>query len=598
MKTIEITPLRRKINAVVTVPGSKSYTNRSLLLAAMSDKAVKIINPLISNDTEAMINCLKTLGIKILKKNNDIEVLNNIKSIKNLTFNLNANESGTTIRFLLALSTIIPGIKTLYGREGLNNRPIGDLVDALRQLGADIKYLEKKGYPPVKVLSSKLYPGTIKIKGSTSSQFISAILMIAPIVGGVTVETMGEQVSKSFIDMTLDTMSQFGVKIQSGDAKKYIVPAGQKYGITEYVVEGDVSSASYFFAIAVLTKSTITIKNLKSDSKQADMGFLEILKDMGNKIVLGKNQIKIIGKEIKPVNVNMQNCPDQIQTMAILVAFAKGVSKISGISTLRIKETDRVFALRQQLKKMGIKTSATKNVLTIEGGNPKAAIIETYGDHRMAMSFAVAGAKLSGMKISNPDVVNKTFPEFFEKLNSIGIKTSQLNSKNIVLIGMRGSGKTTVAKLLAKKLNKQYIELDDMVVKKVGLTIPEMIKKNGWNFFREKESEIAQEASLQSGKVISTGGGVVTKPENIDALKKNGVFFFLNTSLEKLTKRIGNDSNRPFLTNAKTRQEEIVKLLAERETLYKRAADKIIDTDKLNPSEVVDMIASKLKEEI
>lgn len=419
MKIFEIHPLQKSIQAELTIPGSKSYTNRSLLLAAISLKKVKIINPLISDDTKAMIHCLKKLGIKIAVKKNTIEVLNNINSVKNQFYNLDANESGTAIRFLLALSTVIPGVKKLGGKPGLNKRPIEDLVEGLRQLGANIKYLKRHGYPPIQISSSKLNPGTIKLKGTISSQFISALLMIAPLVDEVIIVVNGDQISKPYIDMTVDIMKKFGVSVLNKNYKRYQILAGRHYGVSEYTVEGDYSSAAYFFSIAALTKLTLTIKNLNPNSVQADMKFLEILEDMGNKIIPEKNQITIIGKGIKPVNVDMADCPDQIQTLAILTAFANGISKISGISTLRIKETDRIFAIRAELKKMGIKTSAAKNVLTISGGNPKPARIETYEDHRMAMSFAIAGTKLSGMKIVNPDVVNKTFPNFWRELAKI-----------------------------------------------------------------------------------------------------------------------------------------------------------------------------------
>ncbi|MBI4008970.1 3-phosphoshikimate 1-carboxyvinyltransferase [Candidatus Roizmanbacteria bacterium] len=600
MKIIELKPLAKSIHAKIRIPGSKSYTNRSLVLATVADKKVKIINPLIIEDTKAMINCLEILGIKIMIKNNQIEVLNNIKSIKNLAFNLDANESGTTIRFLLALSTIIPGVKTLFGKEGLNKRPLSDLVEGLRQLGADIKYFGKLGYPPVIVSSSKLNPGTIKIKGSISSQFTSALLMISPLIGEVTIEIIGKQTSKPFVDMTIDTMSQFGVKVLSIGDKKYFVPENQKYDIAEYIVEGDISSASYFFAIAALTKSALTINNINPDSVQADMEFLEILKAMGNKFIHGKNQITIIGKRVKPVSINMQNCPDQIQTMAVLTAFAKGVSKISGISTLRVKETDRVFALRQELKKMGIETSATRNVLIIHGGDPKPATIETYGDHRMAMSFSIAGAKLSGMKILDPDVVNKTFPDFFEKLNSIGIKTNMANSKNIVLIGMRGSGKTTVAKMLSRKLDKPYLDLDEMLAKQMKMSISQIVDKFGWDFFRDQESEIVKQVSKRQGVIISTGGGVVIRSENIKALRKGGILIYLKAPLETLIKRvagkIGENPKMPALTDKKDPKAEIAYVLSQREKLYQQAAHKILLTDNLRPDEVANKIVSRFKE--
>ena len=414
--------------------------------------------------------------------------------------------------------------------------------------------------------------------------------MIAPLVGDVTIEITGNQISKPYIDMTIDAMDKFGVKVYNQNYKRYKVEKGQEYNTNKYTVEGDYSSACYFFAIAALTKSKITVKNLNPNSVQADKEFLDILGKMDNKIIYGKDQITVVGKRVKPINVDMENCPDQIQTLAVLAAFANGITKISGTQSLRVKETDRIKALENELKKMGILVSSTKTTLTIHGGNPKPASIETYGDHRMAMSFAVAGSKLAGMQIVDPDVVNKTFPSFWSKLNSIGVRTKIINNKNIVLIGMRGSGKTTIAKLLAKKLNREYLELDELVVKKVKLTIPEMVKKYGWDYFRDRELEVTKEVSLQSGKVISTGGGIIERAENISALSQNGLFIFLNASLETLVKRIGNDTNRPLLTNAKNREEEVEKLLQDRQVLYKKAADKIIETDNISPVKVAEEI--------
>ncbi|MBI2597268.1 3-phosphoshikimate 1-carboxyvinyltransferase [Candidatus Daviesbacteria bacterium] len=600
MTVIQLTPLPQPVKAEVNIPGSKSYTNRALLIAAIADTKVKILNPLLSEDTKAMINCLKKLGIKIIEKKQSIEVIGNIKNIKDQKFELDVNESGTTIRFLLALSANFPGVKILEGKGGLNKRPIGDLVKGLKQLGANIKYLDKRSYPPILVSSSKLTPGKITIKGSVSSQYISALLMIAPIIGEITIEVTSNQVSKPFIDMTLDIMEKFGVKIENQKYKRYRISGNQKYQLDKYLVERDISSASYFFAIAALTKSTLTINNINPDSVQADMEFLEILKAMGNKFIHGKNQITIIGKRVKPVSINMQNCPDQIQTMAVLTAFAKGVSKISGISTLRVKETDRVFALRQELKKMGIETSATRNVLIIHGGDPKPATIETYGDHRMAMSFSIAGAKLSGMKILDPDVVNKTFPDFFEKLNSIGIKTNMANSKNIVLIGMRGSGKTTVAKMLSRKLDKPYLDLDEMLAKQMKMSISQIVDKFGWDFFRDQESEIVKQVSKRQGVIISTGGGVVIRSENIKALRKGGILIYLKAPLETLIKRvagkIGENPKMPALTDKKDPKAEIAYVLSQREKLYQQAAHKILLTDNLRPDEVANKIVSRFKE--
>lgn len=602
MKTIQIIPLKHPMNTEITIPGSKSYTNRALFLAAMSQNPVGIINPLLSDDTMAMIHCLQTLGVRINVLKDHIEVAGSIRDIKDRHYELDANLSGTTIRFILPLLTIVPGIKIIGGKEGLNKRPVKDLVDTLRILGAKIEYINQEGYPPLRISSSRLKSGTVTLYGGISSQYLSAILMVAPLVGEVVIKVEGNQASKPYIDMTIDTMKKFGVDVINKGYKQYVVPDGQVYKAQEYTVEGDFSSAGYFFAIAALTKSILTLKNLNPKSMQADMKFLKILKSMGNKIIYKKDRITIIGRGVKPVSVDMKDCPDQVQTLAVLAsfaesdsAFANGITKISGIQSLRVKETERVVALETELKKMGIKTESTESSLAIYGGNPKPARIDTYGDHRMAMSFAVASAKLSGMRINDPDVANKTFPDFWKKLNSVGIRTELVNSKNIVLIGMRGSGKTTVAKILSQKLNRDYLELDEMMVEKMGMSVSEIVEKYGWDYFRDKESEIASDVSLYHDKIISTGGGIVTRSKNVENLKKNGVLILLNASAETLLSRIGNDSNRPFLTNKKTRREEIEELLKQRKSLYEQAADEIINTDNMNAELVADEILLKLK---
>lgn len=421
MKKIQIIP-PEKVTGTVDIPGSKSYTNRALVIASLIKGTVIIKNPLESDDTRAMIECLKKLGIKIEEGAGEIRVIGDIGEVSDNEFKLNAGLSGTTIRFILALSCIIPGKKIITGEESLNKRPIGELAGALKDLGAEIEYLGKPGYPPLIVKSSTLKNSRTRLHGDISSQFFSALLMIAPFIGGIEISVMGNQISKPYIDMTTDLMNYFGVKVINENFKKYIVEPGQIYLRKDYIVEGDYSSAGYFLAIATLTKSELILKNLDFNSRQADKNFIKVLEKFESEIRLAGEDLIIKGKGVKAINIDMENCPDQVQTLAVMLAFATGKSIISGVRSLRIKETERILALQNELSKMGIKTESTIDTLTIYGGNPKPTEISTYSDHRMAMSFAIAGTVLEGMVINNPEVVTKTFPQFWEKLKEIGVK--------------------------------------------------------------------------------------------------------------------------------------------------------------------------------
>lgn len=419
MNPLPIIPLKKPVVATVRMPGSKSYTNRVLILAALTEGPVVLKNPLLSDDTEAMIECLRILGLKIEIGIDEIIVHGGLSSVEDKNYELFARDSGLTIRFMLALLCIVPGVKVIQGNKRLNERPISDLVDALRELGAKIEYCANEGLLPVKITSSSLSYNSVHLKGDISSQFCSALLLISPYFHkGLTIHIKGELISKPYIEMTLSCMRDWGVKVVQND-KNYIVPEHQSYRKKEYVVEGDYSSAGYFFAIAALTKSKITLENLNPLSAQGDRKFLAILEKMGNVVTYGENSVCCQGKGVAPLNVDMEDCPDQVMTMAVLAAFAKGVTKIFGVRSLRVKETERVVAIKNELGKMGIKTEDTHDTLTIYGGSPHPAEIDTYNDHRIAMAFAVAGMYLKGMTIRHPEVVNKTFPTFWEILKGL-----------------------------------------------------------------------------------------------------------------------------------------------------------------------------------
>jgi 3-phosphoshikimate 1-carboxyvinyltransferase len=367
-----------------------------------------------------MIGCLRTLGVEIEAKPDRLIVPGDISGVEDKYYELFAHDSGTTARFMLALLCLVPGVKILSGSKRLNERPIRDLVDALRKLGARIEYCNEEGKLPVRVLASTLSGGAVSLKGDLSSQFCSAILLIAPHISqGLTLHVTGPLISKPYVDMTLSCLRDWGVEVFSQEGASYWVPAQQRYQKTECIIEGDFSSAGYFFAIAVLTKATLIVENLNPSSAQADRKFLEILARMGNVVSDEENGVCVQGKGVIPIDVDMEDCPDQIMTLAVLAAFANGVTQISGVRSLRFKETERVLALKNELGKMGIRTEDTHNTLTIYGGAPRAAEIDTYNDHRIAMAFAVAGRRLSGMVIRHPEVVNKTFPTFWDVLRSL-----------------------------------------------------------------------------------------------------------------------------------------------------------------------------------
>lgn len=424
MKILKLNPVNGPIKAAINIPGSKSYTNRALIIAAMTEGKVEIVNPLLSDDTYALLNCLKDLGIEINYTPDKIIVNGSYKDITDQKYYLNANLSGTTIRFLLPFLCVVPGEKVLEGNEGLNKRPIKILADALIQAGAEIKYMNKAGYPPLLIKYKTLNKSEIALDSSVSSQYISALLMCAPLCGFKKITTTNTSISKPYIDMTIDIMRNFGVVTENNNYHEFIIKNNQKYVGIKYVVEGDYSSAGYFLAIAALTKSNFVLKNLNPNSAQADSRLIKIMEYMGSNMKYGKNKIEIKGRGVKAIEWDMIDFPDQAQTVAVLCAFAKGTSVLKGVQSLRIKETERVKAVENELAKMNIETHSTDDTLEIKGGMPVRAEIDTYSDHRMAMSFAVAGAEIEGITINDPDVVNKTFPDFWDKLNELGIKTN------------------------------------------------------------------------------------------------------------------------------------------------------------------------------
>lgn len=559
MKIAEISKLNRSSEAIVNVPGSKSYCQRALLIAAMCEENVEIKNLLKSNDTKAMQD--------------------SIAALRSRQAELKIKESGLTARFIAALACISPGSQIISGTPELQKRPIRDLVDALRQLGAEIEYKENEGFMPVVVSSESLSGNKVNISGQTSSQYLSALLLIAPkLENGLEITVKDKQISKPYIDITIDIMNSFGVEVENDNYQKYLIKP-QKYRAKEYTVEGDYSSASYFYTINALTESDIQVKGLDPDSKQGDKKFTDLLRS-GHAF---------------PEEIDAEDFPDQAMTLAVLAAFNDGKTVINGVKSLRIKETERVKAVENELAKMGIKTKSSEDQLIIYGGTPKPARIDTYGDHRIAMSFAVAGTKVDGMKIFSPEDVDKTFPDFWNELSKVTeVKINELKPENILLTGMRGSGKSTIGKILAGKLDMEFVDMDDLIEQKESLSVKEIVEKNGWDYFRKLEAQLCGKVAKLKNTVIASGGGIVLDDKNMAEFDDSTLKLLFVAKTNILSARIKGDANRHELTGQPTLLGELAEVWENRRDKYYRNADFIFETTEGTPELIAQYIIDRL----
>ena len=419
---LEIKPTHG-IDVTVKVPGSKSYTNRALITASLAAGESVIRNVLLSDDTRLMMACLKELGVSIKsgQEDNALVIKGCGGAIPAGEANLFAGNAGTVVRFMTAALTLGKGRYEIDGVERMRNRPIQELLNGLNQLGADVTSKETTGCPPVVINASGLKGGTIKMKGNVSSQYISAILLAAPYAtNDVHIIITDDLVSKSYVDMTIAVMNKFGVNVKRNSYKEFHVESGQSYKGCEYMVEPDASSASYFFAVAAITGGKVRVEGLGENSLQGDASFVDILGKMGCVARKAKGWLEVEGGKLRGIDIDMNNTPDVVQTLVAVAVFAEGKTRIRNVKNLRYKETDRISALVNELKRIGVKVREYEDGLEIEPSTaPHSAEISTYNDHRMAMSFALIGLRIRGIKIKNPECVHKTFPDFFESLEKL-----------------------------------------------------------------------------------------------------------------------------------------------------------------------------------
>lgn len=420
MNSIAIQPVTRPFRKTVRVPGSKSITNRALPMAALAEGASLLTGVLFADDTWQMIRALTALGydLKVDQTACTVGLEGRGSSFPSRHADLHCGNSGTTIRFLTAMLTTGEGVFTLDGIARMRQRPIDQLVDQLRNLGATIDYAGEVGYPPIRVTAAGLPGGTCRFEDAKSSQYISAILMAAPYAQRqVNVELIGPVTSEPYVDMTLRMMGQFGAgaeKTPGGIA----VPRGA-YGARTYAIEPDASNASYFLAAAAVTKdASITIDGLGKGSLQGDVAFADVLHQMGAGLAFGRDFVTVTGTgELHGIDIDMNHIPDMVQTLAVVALFADGPTTVRNVYNLRIKETDRLAALENELRKLGATVTTTQDSITIvPPKTPTGASIATYDDHRMAMAFAVAGLRVPGVAIEEPGCTAKTYPGYFTDL--------------------------------------------------------------------------------------------------------------------------------------------------------------------------------------
>lgn len=417
---IEIQTLLEPVHGEIRPPGSKSITNRALICAALAEGKSELVGALDSDDTRVMIAGLRALGISISvdEIGETICVTGCGGFLPAQKANLFVGNSGTTIRFLTAAVTLGHGEYRLDGIQRMRERPIGDLAAALNQLGAKVICEGVGDCPPVRVVAQGLPGGVATVRGNISSQFLSGLLMAAPCAEQeVTLCVEGTLVSVPYVAMTLQVMKSFGVTAQaSPDYSKIQISSPCDYQSCRYAIEPDASAASYFWAMAAITGGKVTVRGLNSESLQGDIGFVDCLRQMGCQVLYQADSITVRGGPLVGIDVDMNAISDTVQTLAVVALFAEGTTRIRNVGHIRHKETDRIAALATELRKLGAEVQESADGLEITPGKVPPATIDTYNDHRMAMSFAIAGIKSRGIVIRDPGCTAKTYPEFFSAL--------------------------------------------------------------------------------------------------------------------------------------------------------------------------------------
>ncbi|MBA4382008.1 MAG: bifunctional 3-phosphoshikimate 1-carboxyvinyltransferase/cytidylate kinase [Sideroxydans sp.] len=456
---LELPPLM-SARGTVRLPGSKSISNRVLLLSALAQGTTVVRDLLHSDDTERMLDALRVLGVSVESLgDNAYRVTGCGGNFPNKNAKLFLGNAGTAFRPLTAALALSGGSYELSGVPRMHERPIGDLVDALGQLGADIKYLGNAGFPPLQISLAKLAGDTAQVRGDVSSQFLTGLLMALPLLNRtVKVEVIGELISKPYIEITLSMMSRFGVQVARDGWNSFSVEAGSRYvSPKEVFVEGDASSASYFLAAGAIGAGPVRVEGVGKTSVQGDVRFAEALEKMGAVITMGDNWMEAGAPQsgkLNAIDLDCNHIPDAAMTLGVAALFADGTTTLRNIASWRVKETDRIAAMVTELRKVGATVEDGADYIRITPpAQIKHAAIDTYDDHRMAMCFSLAAFGAAGVRINDPKCVAKTFPEYFAEFDNV------TQSVPVIAIdGPSASGKGTVAQRVATALGMHYLD--------------------------------------------------------------------------------------------------------------------------------------------
>ncbi|MDP9648326.1 3-phosphoshikimate 1-carboxyvinyltransferase [Paraburkholderia caledonica] len=427
MEFLDLGPFSRA-SGTVRLPGSKSISNRVLLLAALAEGETTITNLLDSDDTRVMLDALEKLGVRLKRDGDTCVVTGTRGAFTARTADLFLGNAGTAVRPLTAALAVNGGDYRIHGVPRMHERPIGDLIDGLRQIGARIDYEENEGFPPLRIRPAQISAeAPIRVRGDVSSQFLTSLLMTLPLLrtesGVSTVQVDGELISKPYIDITIKLMARFGIDVERNGWHQFVVPAGQRYQSPGTImVEGDASSASYFLAAGALGGGPLKVEGVGRSSIQGDVGFADALIKMGANLQMGEDWIEVRGVghdsgKLEPIDMDFNLIPDAAMTIAVAALFADGTTTLRNIASWRVKETDRIAAMATELRKVGAKVQEGEDFLVVtppEKLIPNASI-DTYDDHRMAMCFSLVSLGGVPVRINDPKCVGKTFPDYFER---------------------------------------------------------------------------------------------------------------------------------------------------------------------------------------